>query len=74
MSRYTERCGGKTIAYGLDHAVGPFVQVFDTDPDIPTIDLDGLFDGLTIDRLVFVAEQHGAVDVLHNLGLAVDYD
>jgi len=62
MSRHEETLtNGVAIAYGLDHACGPFVQVWTPDDDeVPHIDLDGMFDGLTLEHCIDIAEKHGA--------------
>ncbi len=62
MSRYTavvEKDGQQlTIAWGLDHAVGCFFQVFDAEQDC-IVDLDALFDGLTLAELCVLLESFG---------------
>ena len=68
MSRYEENTGKHIIAYGLDHAVGPFVQVFTIDePGIPFIDLDGLFCNADMNLCISVAVEWGAVNADANL-------
>lgn len=54
-----------SLAYGNDHAVGWFVQVWDTnkypEPDCDNIivDRDAMFNGITQSDIVKVAEQYG---------------
>ena len=70
MSRYIETHGRYTIAYGMDHAVGVFVQVFDSesdDPEIPVIDKDRMFDNLTVVEAGLIARDHGAINFMRNL-------
>ena len=66
MSRYTENTGKHIIAYGIDHACGPFVQVWHgtDDTEMPDIDLDGLFNGATLDTCIQVAQEWGALEVV----------
>lgn len=74
MTRYTEIVGSTKIAYGWDRACGVFVQVFDLDdPDgdeNPVVDVDTLFDGLTLGEAIFTAKAHGARKVARRLTTA----
>ncbi|GAB4482608.1 MAG: hypothetical protein Kow00124_31570 [Anaerolineae bacterium] len=59
MSRYTaavEKDSHQlTVAWGMDHAVGWFFQVFDAQQEC-IVDLDALFDGLTLAELRVLLE------------------
>ena len=45
MSRYTKELdGNRTLAYGYDHAVGYFYDIFDNSPEIDT-DVEGHLEG-----------------------------
>lgn len=49
------------VAWGYDHAVGLFIQVFDCeakDPDQPIVDLDELFDDLTWEQMLAIGEKY----------------
>lgn len=59
--RYVEIVGNRRIAYGWDHAVGVFVQVFDDDDDEPTVDDDALFDGICVADVIATAQAYGAL-------------
>ena len=76
MSRYTETpvVHGKRyeVAYGYDHACGWYIQVWypgdSADAgDAPAIDLDTLFNGLTVARLMRIAAAHGCGMHIRNL-------
>lgn len=48
MSRYTATANdGKHVAYGYDHALGYFIQVYDPCLEEPILDQDSVFGGLT---------------------------
>ena len=67
---FVERTQRYEVVYGWDKARGLFVQVVDLeDPDGAdmVIDLDAMFDGLTITKAVKVARHYGAKRVLSNL-------
>ena len=67
MSRNTANNGRYTVAWGKDHACGWFVQVFDLhseDKEIPVVDKDTLFDGLTFDDLLAVADQYDVGEIV----------
>ncbi len=73
MSRYEENTGRYIVAYGMDHAVGIFVQVFDLnrdDAETPIIDLDEVFDGLRGADLRAIARKYGAELVGDRIGQA----
>lgn len=43
--RHTGVAGKKAFAYGIDHAVGIFLQVWDIDPNKPLTHIDNILDG-----------------------------
>lgn len=53
-----------TVAYGVDHAVGYFIQVFDktaitdTNEEGITLDEDYLFDKLTIEKFTYFLKKY----------------
>lgn len=66
MSRHIQNNATYEIAYGHDHIVGLFVQVFTNertseDDDGLIIDLDQTKDGLTGERMVEIAEEYGFI-------------
>jgi len=55
------------VAWGVDHACGLFVQVWDNtvdNDDGPLTDLDAQLDGLTTDRLLEIADIYGVGDIV----------
>jgi hypothetical protein len=71
MSRFVEKTQRYRIAYGWDRACGVFVQVFDLEnPDCEEdleVDLDYVFDGLTLSKCVEIARKYGARRALSRL-------
>lgn len=62
MSRLTMSANnGGSLAYGLDHALGWFFQLFDANEEI-LIDEDTMFTGLSESRLVDLIREHGNAD------------
>ena len=68
MSRHTKHNPDYEIAYGLDHVLGYFVQVFERnsqDDEQPILDLDESRNGLTPERIVSIADDYGIKVELH---------
>ena len=66
MSRVELRNSNYEIAYGLDHLVGIFVQVWDlsrnknNEENDPIVDLDEWSDKtLTVEKIVNIADEYG---------------
>lgn len=65
MSRIEKQNSGYTIAYGLDHMAGLFIQIFDKslkgeEAEEPVVDLDKWnHPDLTVEKIVFLAEDYG---------------
>lgn len=60
MSRIEKNNSEYGMAYGNDHACGYFIQVWDKkSPDEMLISKDGLFDGLTLNGVVNIADDYG---------------
>ena len=57
MSRVIEQVGEYKVAYGLDHILGYFFQVFNSSHDDPIMDLDGL----SLDELKAMARNYGVL-------------
>ena len=70
MSRIEKQNSEYTLAYGVDHAIGIFIQVFnrsDVDGDEPVVDMDAFSNrGLTPEKIVAIAEEYG-FDISHEL-------
>lgn len=59
MSRYvTNTASGLDAAYGFDHAMGYFVQVFDDEGEL-IVDEDSLFTGLNNGKMLTLIQEHG---------------
>lgn len=70
MSRFVEKTQRYEINYGWDKTCGLFVQVFDLEEDenaAPIVDLDFVFERLTLSKCVEIARKYGARRALSRL-------
>ena len=77
MSRYTvaQPITGAEVAYGSDHALGYFVEVFVDGEDAPVISECSLFDGLTHGKFLERLEQLAVIHLVpsgHQRAISLD--
>lgn len=61
MSRYVKVLSDTvTVAYGIDHALGYFFQVYDPETDVSVIDECTAFTSLSKGRMVELMTEYGA--------------